>query len=111
MTESGARTTTIQPLGEDLLDAPAPSARRSATLLPIASVWHTVLVLAVISVSAYRGWPSVGQIRMLPHRITIYQRTMLFEWLTLALALAGVWLKGSSLYSVLGGRWRSAGQF
>lgn len=111
MTESGARTTTIQPLGVDLLDAPAPSARRSATLLPIASVWHTVLVLAVISVSAYRGWASVGQIRILPHRITIYQRTMLFEWLTLALVLAGVWLKGSSLYSVLGGRWRSAGQF
>ena len=48
---------------------------------------------------------------MLPHRITIYQRTMLFEWLTLALVLAGVWLKDPSLYTVLGDRWRSAGQF
>src|SRR5436190_7666021 len=51
MTESDARTTTIQPNGEDLFDSPVPSAPGSAALLPIASVWHTVLVLAVIGIS------------------------------------------------------------
>ena len=46
-----------------------------------------------------------------PDHIHLYNRTILFESLTLALVLAGVWLHGSSLFTVMGDRWRSVGQF
>jgi uncharacterized protein len=45
------------------------------------------------------------------NRISIYERTMLFEWLMLALVLAGVWWHGSSLLTVLGQRWSTVGRF
>jgi membrane protease YdiL (CAAX protease family) len=41
----------------------------------------------------------------------MYERTILFEWLVLGLVLVGVWLNGSSLFAVLGDRWRSSRQF
>jgi len=37
-----------------------------------------------------------------PDRIALYKHILLSEWLTLALVLAGVWLHGSSLLTVLG---------
>jgi len=42
-----------------------------------------------------------------PNRIALYGRTILCEWLLLALVLFGVWRNGSSFYDVLGERWRS----
>ncbi len=44
-------------------------------------------------------------------RISIYERTMLFEWLMLGLVLAGIWWHGSSLLTVLGQRWSSVSRF
>jgi membrane protease YdiL (CAAX protease family) len=43
-------------------------------------------------------------------RITLYERTLLFEWLLLGLVLFGVWLKWGSLFEVLGDRWSSGKQ-
>jgi hypothetical protein len=71
------------------------------------------VVFAVIAVLAFRGWARADQMRAMvnPDRITIYERTILFEWLVLGLVLAGVWLSGSSVLTVLGERWRSIRQF
>jgi membrane protease YdiL (CAAX protease family) len=110
MAQSDAKAAALLQDAEAPIESALPTAAPDS-FLPIASAWHTVIVLAVLGITAYRGWASVGQMRVLPHRVSIYQRTMLFEWLTLALVLVGVWLKGSSLYTVLGDRWRSAGQF
>ena len=81
----------------------------SALFRPIASAWHTLLVLAVQALLAYRGKIRVDQMRAIanPNHIGIYERTMLFEWLVLVLVLMGVWLHGSSLFTVLGERWHS----
>ena len=46
-----------------------------------------------------------------PDRVKVYERTILSEWLVLAVVLVGVWLNGSPLFTVLGDRWRSGRQF
>jgi hypothetical protein len=74
----------------------------------IASPWHTLLVLIVLALLAYRGALRMHDLALAQSaRIDIYKRTILFEWLTLALVLAGVWWHGSSLLTVLGKRWSS----
>ena len=86
------------------------SARPSNQL--VASPWHTLLVLAAQVYLSYRGSARVGHLLVAqPDRIALYERTMLSEWLLLGLVLLGVWWHGSSLYSVLGERWRSVGRF
>jgi uncharacterized protein len=83
-----------------------------STNRPIASYWHTLFMVAVAAVLAYRGKVGADHVRALanPNRIDIYLRTMFFEWLVLGLALGGVWLHGSSVFTVLGERWRSIKQ-
>ena len=99
------KTTTLDP-------APLPI-RAPDTLSRVAAPWHTAFVLAVIAALAIRGKISFDQMRALPNpdRVSLYGRTILFEWLLLALVLAGVWLNGSSVGAVLGDRWRSAREF
>jgi uncharacterized protein len=91
----------------------APAETPSAAVQPVASFWHTAVVLAVIAVLAFRGWFQAEHLRTIPNpdRIHLYYRTILFELLTLALVLVGVWLHGSSLLTVMGDRWRSMSQF
>jgi membrane protease YdiL (CAAX protease family) len=76
----------------------------------VASPWHTVIVLGIVAASVYRGMTRVEQMRdaVNLNRIALYEKTILFEWLTLGLVLVGVWLNASSLTTVLGDRWRSA---
>jgi len=83
------------------------------TLALVASPWHLFLVFAVIGALVFRGRLQADHMRSIgnPDRITMYERTILFEWLTLALVLIGVWLRGSSFATVLGERWHSARQF
>jgi membrane protease YdiL (CAAX protease family) len=80
--------------------------------LRIAAPLHTVLILCVEGFSAYRGKIRTDVIRDAVNldRVHMYERTILFEWLVLALVIAGVWLHGSPLSAVLGERWRSARQ-
>ena len=80
---------------------------------PIAPAWHTVLVLVLITAQALRGWLRADHMRALAdlNRTGMYVRTMVSEWLVLGLVLVGVWLGGSSLFTVLGDRWRSVSQF
>jgi uncharacterized protein len=84
----------------------------SVMFRPIDSPWHTLFVLAVQALLGYRGKIWADQMRAIvnPNHIGIYEHTMLFEWLVLALVLVGVWLHGSSLFTVLGERWRSVRQ-
>jgi uncharacterized protein len=95
------------------LETDARAVASSSGFLPVAAPWHTVVVLAVILVSVLRGWFQAEHMRTVanPNHIRLYSRIILFEWLTLALVLVGVWLHGSSLRIVLGDRWRSVSQF
>jgi hypothetical protein len=79
----------------------------------VAAPWHTVFILAVIATLASWGQLRVNQMRVVlnPDRVKVYERTILSEWLVLAVVLVGVWLNGSPWFAVLGDRWRSGRQF
>jgi membrane protease YdiL (CAAX protease family) len=85
---------------------------RSEPLSPIANPLNTGLVLAVEAVNAYRGTLLAAHVRsgLLPSRPFLYLRTMFFELLVLAIVIAGVRLRGASLQTIFGPRWRSAGR-
>jgi membrane protease YdiL (CAAX protease family) len=78
----------------------------------IASPWHTLFVLAVVSINAYRGAIHAAQARagFGPSRPHMYLRTMLFEFLFLAIVVIGVRLRHGSLQPIFGQRWRSVSQ-
>ena len=76
----------------------------------VAAPLHTFVLLAVQGTLAVRGILRVDQARAAAdlNRVAMYERTMLSEWLVFALMILGVWLHGSSVFTVLGERWRSA---
>ena len=78
----------------------------------LASPWHTVFLLLVLGLYGY--WATIraarAQAGLGPSRPTMYLRTIFFELLFLGIVIAGVKLRGTSLQSVLGQRWKSAGQ-
>jgi membrane protease YdiL (CAAX protease family) len=78
----------------------------------IASPWHTLLVLAVALLNAYRAAIHAVSARagLGPSRPYMYLRTMFFECLFLALVVFGVRLRGTPLESIFGPRWRSVSQ-
>lgn len=90
------------------LAAPAP--RQSSR---VAAPLHTAIVLAVEAVLAYSAQLRTPQMHAVDHagRLRMYERTMLVEWLVLALVIVGVRLHGSPLSAIFGERWRSLRQF
>jgi membrane protease YdiL (CAAX protease family) len=80
---------------------------------PIAPVWHTAIVILLIAAQAVRGWMRVDHLRTQAdlNRPAMYLITIAVEWLLLGIVLVGVWYAGSSVFTVLGERWRSLSQF
>jgi membrane protease YdiL (CAAX protease family) len=75
----------------------------------IAAPWHTAIVLGVQIALSVRGYLRSHQMREAigADRISLYERTILFQSMVFILVIVGVWLRGSSVYEVLGERWRS----
>jgi uncharacterized protein len=78
----------------------------------IASPWHTLFVLAVALLNAYRAAIHAANARagLGPSRPSMYLRAMFFEFLFLAIVVIGVRLRGAPLESIFGPRWHSATQ-
>lgn len=78
----------------------------------IASPRHTLFVMAVGALNAYRAAIQAAHVRagVIPSRPHMYFRTMVFEFAFLAIVAFGVWLRGESLQTIFGRRWRSVGQ-
>jgi len=78
----------------------------------VASPLHTLILLAVQGGMVYRTAMRASQMRAAVdlNRVQMYSRTIITQWLMFAFVLLGVWLAGSPLFTVLGERWRSAGQ-
>jgi len=81
----------------------------SRRLRLIASPWHTAIVLGVQIALTVRGYLRSHQMSeaITVNRISLYERTILFQWIVFVLVIVGVRLHGSSVYEVLGERWRS----
>ena len=79
----------------------------------IASPIHTIILISVQAGLLYLGKArahSMATTGTTDH-ISLYVRTMAVEWLLLGFVILGVWRAGSPLHTVLGERWRTAGQF
>jgi len=77
----------------------------------IASPWHTVVVLVIAGLNAYRAaiYSNHARAGLGTSRSHLYMRTIAFECAFLAVVALGLWLRGSSLQSIFGERWRSVG--
>lgn len=77
----------------------------------IASPWHTLFVVVAAALYAYRSATNAANVRagLGINRPHMYLRTMLFELLFLAIVIFGVRLRGVSLDTIFGRRWRSLG--
>ena len=78
----------------------------------IASLWHTVVVLVITGLNAFRAaiYANHARAGLGTSRSHMYMRTIAFECAFLAVVALGLWLRGSSLQSIFGERWRSMGQ-
>ena len=78
----------------------------------IASRWHTLIVVVIALLNAYRASIYAAQARtgLGTSRSYLYLRVIAFEFAVLAAVAQGLWLRGSSLQNILGKRWRSRGQ-
>jgi uncharacterized protein len=78
----------------------------------IASPWHTAIVLGVQIALSVRGYLRSHQMRdaIVTNRISLYEHTIVFQWMVFVLVIVGVRLHGTSVYEVLGERWRSLQQ-
>jgi len=115
------RAVTVKPivpqiliLGEDCSTVASESSVQSTSepYRLIASPWHTLFVLAVAFLNAYRAAIHAASARagLGPSRPSMYLRMIVFECLFLALVVFGVRLRGTPLESIFGPRWRSATQ-
>ena len=78
----------------------------------IASPWHTLMVLVIAASNAFRAaiYANHARAGLETSRSHLYLRTIAFECAFLALVTLGVWLRGSSLQTIFGPRWRRVGQ-
>src|SRR6266481_1988000 len=78
----------------------------------IASPWHTLVVLVLAGLNALRAaiYANHARTGLGISRSHLYMRTIAFECAFLAVAALGLWLRGSSLQTIFGERWRSMGQ-
>ena len=90
---------------------PPPQSNSDSQTL-IANPWHTLFAVIAVALYAYRAIGNAAQARaiLLPNRPHLYFRTILTELVFLAIVAFGVRLHGTSLQSIFGQRWRSAGQ-
>ena len=78
----------------------------------IASPWHTLIVLVIAALNAFRAaiYANHARAGLGTSRSYLYLRTIAFECAFLALVALGVWLRGSSLQTIFGQRWHGVGQ-
>jgi membrane protease YdiL (CAAX protease family) len=79
----------------------------------IASPVHTTFLILVATANAILGKIRADEMRhgLSVSRPRMYLRTIVFEWLILAIVIVGVRWHGSSVAAVIGNRWRSFQSF
>jgi hypothetical protein len=77
---------------------------------PVAATLHTAAFLLILFGSAALMYVSASRLRTVerPHRVVLYLTTIAWEWLLMGYVLFGVLRHGTSLWEVMGTRWKSA---
>jgi uncharacterized protein len=76
---------------------------------PVASAFHTALLLAIILGWSYLGVIRAGHIRagVAPNRMAMYLTTMIFEWALFVLIYIGLRLRAVPMREIIGPKWTS----
>ncbi len=97
-----------QPLAPEDLQVGSPAPPASAAVAP---TWHTIIFLAVIVGFAVLSAHSQHQMIQRRGRVTAYLLTMAWEYLLVGYILWGARKKQVRLREIVGGKWKSVGDF
>lgn len=77
---------------------------------PVATGIHTLALLATLGVWAYFSRSHANEMRTVeaPNHMSMYLRTMLFEWVMFAFVYYGIRARGVTLRDLVGPRWSTA---
>jgi membrane protease YdiL (CAAX protease family) len=77
---------------------------------PVAATLHTAVFLLILFGSAALMYVSASRMRTVeqPRRVVFYITTITWEWLLMGYVLFGVRRHGTSLWEVMGARWKNA---
>jgi len=84
-------------------------------LQPVAPWWHTVLVLAIVSVGSVASYYEHGLPNLnlpgMSSRLSGYFTVLAQEWILVLLVWLALRRRGKSFAELVGGRWRTLGNF
>src|SRR5579859_6918959 len=100
-------------------DAPAPVANAVDNAppvvkpAPIAPLWHTLLIAAVILCNSFLGSSKIEHVGSGAHgsRLLLYGGTFILELVLVLLIWFGIHLRGVRLRDLIGGRWNTVEDF
>jgi len=94
------------------MDTPALDQPASDRHAQIASLMHTILVLAALGGWAiwHKSFADQLSATANPNRVRFYLVTLFYEWVLFVLVVVGVRRSGASALSVLGDHWHSVRQ-
>src|SRR3954447_24894355 len=85
----------------------AATEERAPSRRPVASVWHTILLIAVLLGFSLASAGSQAQFVNRHGRMPIYLLTIGWEWALTAYVIWGIQQRGVRLSELVGGRWRT----
>ncbi|HZS27197.1 MAG TPA: hypothetical protein VFB76_08190, partial [Candidatus Angelobacter sp.] len=79
---------------------------------PIAPIWHTILVVAVLVTFSFLGASPQKEVATGPYaRFIVYGGTFLFELIVVLVIWFGIRSRGVSMRELIGGRWTTVESF
>jgi len=93
-------------VSEPIVAAPAPDKPS-----PIAPLWNTLLVIALILGNSFLGSSKVGAVHGSGSRILLYGGTFVTQLVLILLVWFGIHLRGVRMRDLIGGRWETVESF
>jgi membrane protease YdiL (CAAX protease family) len=90
---------------------PATSATVPEKPAPIAPLWHTLLVMALILGNSFLGSSKLGAVHGSVSRIVLYGGTFVTQLVLILLVWFGIRLRGVRMRDLIGGRWKTVESF
>src|SRR5262245_42046176 len=78
---------------------------------PIAPLWHTILIVALILANSFAGSSKVAAIHGSPARILLYAGTFITQLILILLVWFGIRKRGVRMRDLIGGRWKTVEDF
>src|SRR4029077_9502905 len=93
------------------LPEPPSSAPAPEKPAPIAPLWHTLLIVALILANSFLGSSKLGAVHGSVSRIVLYGGTFVTQFVLILLIWFGIRLRGVRMRDLIGGRWKTVESF